>query len=57
MKIVTPTTTDHLSITITARIGTTYIKGMTSVKHHPKGGVVYIERVDEEGNSKNRRRV
>lgn len=45
MKIVTPTTTDHLSVTVTARGGVTYIKGMTSVKHHPKGGVVYIERL------------
>lgn len=24
--------------------GVTYVKGMTSVRHHPKGGVVYIER-------------
>lgn len=28
--------------------GVTYVKGMTSVKHHPKGGVVYIERKDED---------
>lgn len=45
MKIVTPTTIDHLSVTITARGGVTYVKGMTSVKHHPKGGVIYIERI------------
>lgn len=48
MKIVTPATADRLSVTITSRGGVTYVKGMTSVSHHPKGGVVYIERKDED---------
>lgn len=53
MKIVTPKTSDHLSVTITARVGASYIKGMTSVKYHPKGGVVYIQRANESCDTKN----
>lgn len=43
MKIVTPKTKDNLGVTITARVGSSYIRWMTSTKHHPKGGVIYIE--------------
>lgn len=37
--------------------GVTYVKGMTSVKHHPKGGVVYIESTNEESSTEDLRGV